>query len=439
MAVWNTILGCAVLALIWLRPHPDAFPEALSVYAPDLLLLGLILITIATNLPRIGSRRMSTAPGILIGLLAFYPVAILALSGFHPERVKSFLIVAYLCAVSMGLLVLVDSVPTFREVMRWRVQRFAVLVVLIIALIQLFRGSSLEPAVHALWGSNRLRGLGFTAPRIYGTFYNANWFGVTMAIVIVHAVWLTMARRSGFLNYITIAGATGALIASGSRSALMAGVFGVGSSLLALTGQLRFRTVARTGLVATVLVGSLVALFATTDTFAGSSRYTEVVGALYSGDLSAIGSAQERVEAWVLYASAVSRQPVIGPGEVSAQTTAHNSYLSAAALFGVPGGVAVILMLVLITVEVSGLPRHWHLMRFGTYMVVFSAAAATAEYWFTTQVYLALVLVLLAFRLEEVAHRSKSLPLASNPVTQVPSTAPSSPAGRGGSEGHARR
>lgn len=400
MALLNAAFGWAILGLVWLRPHPDALPAALAVYVGDVLLFAVVLVAIVANLPRIGARSVSIAPAVLAGVLALYPTVAVVLSGFDPERTKGLLITAYLFLVSLALLVLVDGVPMFRRLIRWKVQRIAVWTVLGVALVQLFMGNAVEPAVHALWGSTRLRGLGFAAPRIYGTFYNANWFGIVMAIVLVHAIWLSLMRRSGWTNYVTIAGATGGLIASGSRSALIAGVLGVAGCALALAWKLRVRTVVHTIFAVTVLGGSLFVLFAVNDTFAGSSRYTEIIAAVSSGDFTGIGSAQERVEAWRLYASAVADRPFLGPGEVSLQTTAHNSYLSAAALFGVPGGGALILLLLFVSAYVAGLHTHRRFYRYGTYMVVFAAGAATAEYWFTTQVYLALVMILLAFAAE---------------------------------------
>ena len=410
----NTFFATIVLALIWLRVHPASTSPVLSVYAADAALVVVLLGALLTNLESALQYRISTWKVCLIASLLVYATTVVVVTGGEHERIVALIKVIYLALTTMAIVIMVEISPSFRRMMDWRVQRVFVGLVFIVVAAQLFLTGGFQSFVHAAWGTEKLRGLAFSAPRVYGTFYNANWFGITMALVLTHVVWRGIQNGWHSPDLLMAGLTTGALIATGSRSSALAAGVGVITVVYALLERSRGRVILRSIVSAAIVGGTTYALFDLTDVFSRSGRFADFAKMLNTGQIQAVNSAQVRIDIWQMYLEGISASPFLGRGQIGYEVTAHNSYLFAASLFGIIGGACVIAVLIFVATASARSAYTVERMRCASYIFVFVVGGMTAEYWFTTQVYLSLVAIMLSTAVEVEAKKGELRQLSGN-------------------------
>lgn len=335
-------IGIAILGLIFLRPHPEGLLPTSAVYIGDIALVG----TLALALLIVGVSKSVSVPSygldwivVTAGVLALL-IAIVGAAGFKDDRVGEIVKIGYYSAVLFTMLILCRRQPAMLSVFQDRAMAGVFVLVAIVALTQYYEPVVLVDVVHGIWGTVKLRPEGALEPRIYGTFFNANWFGIILALFIIY--FLDGAFEGGQLGWnigLTLLGLM-LLILSGSRSGLGAMVCGL-TVLLAGTIGWSKHSARRKGVIACgMVVGLSVAIWVGPRVVEYWSRFEELYVYLAGAEVEAPESLSVRVELWSEYLREIARRPLVGPGLTIRGTTPHNSFLAAASGFGVVGGLA---------------------------------------------------------------------------------------------------
>jgi O-antigen ligase len=252
--------------------------------------------------------------------------------------------------------------------------------------LQMFPIDGVSNLIYWLYGDVKLRSYTSSSPRVYGTFYNANWVGVYLMAcwVSLFSLWLrkdikifSVCCIGTLLLFMTIA--------TGSRTALI-------GSAIALVWLLMFWFVfggarsrifsfAMVGLTFSVMLGALI--------WTGSdlpfwSRYSE----LFSGGLINVKSFASRIDHWHAGINHFLQSPVIGPG---VKSIPHNSYIAWLQSFGLIGFTAVLFFLFASLWRWIYLGAAFEVMFSSSVFVGFMAMSFTSEFFFTTQVMLLII------------------------------------------------
>lgn len=167
--------------------------------------------------------------------------------------------------------------------------------------------------------------------RFYGTTTHPNFIGLQLAIctlAVAMPVFSGIAQNSrwGYVfRIILFAAGLYLLVTTGSRTA--AGVFAVGLAMLAWTARL---TLLRVAMLACLLVVVPIALTSSSSFDAASD--SELMLVYDRGE----GGANTRARAWSSMSDAILEKPLFGQGYFEGYS--ENSYLRAAAAFGIPFG-----------------------------------------------------------------------------------------------------
>ncbi|PID78970.1 hypothetical protein CSB20_12445 [bacterium DOLZORAL124_64_63] len=384
-----------ILGLIMLRPHPEILGSQLAVYLGDLLLLGFLLFIVARKKSLVLVPASRT--GLLIGavfLVVDWWLALfnLHLGGIQPDVVRFTLL-------GLFLVLLLDYFHTEVEDSRWRsVLDGFFWVMLGIVLLQLLNPPVLGDLVRMIWGSVKLRDIWHGYPRVYGAFYNANWFGIYLVFML--SVWVSelkdsrdfrmrdMARFGALMVMFFLSGSRTALVGAGI--VVMLAVWPLGIFLVRMVRKTRF----------------LVALAVLFVLLGWGSQYLEIFGKLVDRYLSfqavlldgqADNSMVGRISLWREGFTWYEMRPALGYGTLPGDYLPHNSYLSVALAMGWPGLVGLLVFVGWFFFQ--ALIRY---LRFGHSpslgFCLFTAALAvmslSGEYFFAGQVMLLWLLAL---------------------------------------------
>jgi O-antigen ligase len=346
----------AVALLGTLRVNPRDLPVVVSVYWADVVLLAgtAFWFLHVRGVCWTGELRWIAHSGLWS--LVLITVAIVGSSAFPTGAVpvQESLIQVIRFFVYGALLVFMSDVA-IRSRVDW--QRIAAPVVaiavganIVIVGVQLLDPPVLGPAVYALWGDEKLRTLASGYPRVYGTFFNANWFGVFVAwgLTYVVASYRVLAARPIRFG-LSVAALMLLIIVSGSRTGILATASGVAVSgmLLWRPGQ-RERTATRPRtkisliIVAAAVVGAVVTILRRLDLDRFIRRFTELAMLLSLSEEAEVATLSARLNAWQNALEMFQTAPIFGVGGSTATTglAPHNGYLAMLMNFGVVGAAA---------------------------------------------------------------------------------------------------
>lgn len=385
-----------VLALIVLRPHPAAMGAQVAVYLADLALLATLA------LPVIITARLrlvpSSYPALLIGLVTLAVGWVMALAnlprGTAPPDVVRFL------AFGVYLILLIDRfscsklssarVDLALDRMFW--------VVVVVALFQLLDPPVLGQLVRQIWGSDKLRAIWNGYPRIYATFFNANWFGVYLTFTAAH--WIGRTITSGHVTAGQI-GRGAVLVAllflSGSRTGLVgtAVVVAAGSPWW-LAALWRARVSRGVGVMLVVVVAGVAYGAQYLDVFGKLvDRYVAFQALLIEGQSDS--SVSSRLSLWREGAELHAQRRLLGYGALPGESLPHNSYLTVALSMGLPTllltlGFATILVVQALVRVV--LYRRSEDLTFVLFSLALAVVGVSGEYFYASQVVLLWLLAL---------------------------------------------
>lgn len=252
--------------------------------------------------------------------------------------------------------------------------------VAVVFALQMFPLPVLTDLVHFLYGTEKLRDIYSSSPRVYGSFHNANWAGVYLMVAWAVVFWrrwhqltsnMTAAAMSGMILFMTLG--------TGSRTAVIGIIVAlvwvvlVGFALdRGVRGKIKIL-----GLITSAALIGLVMYYM--DVFPDLKRFEEL---FIAGGLTSIDTAATRIDTWVAGWERFLESPWIGPG---VDGIAHNSFITWLQAFGVIG-FGVLLFLIV------GVFYAWLKVGIGSEVQLagavfwgFLVMGLTAEFFFTTQ------------------------------------------------------
>ena len=378
--------------LVFLRPHPDAFGALQAVYIGDFAVIILLVISILIAWDRRGFPSKAV-PWIGVGFMALiFLYTILILSGEAALVIEASKFSYYFFLVVIFLYVFIT--PKSQVTYWWFNAALDVMVILlsIIAVIQLFEITILKELVGSIWGTHKLRGLSSSSPRVFSSFYNANWLGIVAAMLLVtYMRRILLSSRVRAMDWGLALLCLFLLLSSGSRSGLLAMMVGVILLFFfwVLHTRLQLRSIRFILLCILIGVSGVALLW---PVLSDNQRIAEVMRFLSTGNIMDIPSAAIRIAQWVQSVNAMSDNLLFGLGKSGETLSPHNSFLFMALLFGVGGAAMVMLVFFSLVIAMS---KGFRKGRSVVPLVgILIAGSFTAEFFFTTQVMLAFFLIL---------------------------------------------
>ena len=376
-----------VSGLFWLnlfRPNPEIAPGVIAVFWLDAVYVGVALTLLMFAL--IDGRHIKLgwvifSLGML--LLALFPLVFGAIEYKITYSIRLIYVTVFL-PILFGVWFQAGSkVPTLYA----KALLFSAAPIGAIVFFQLMHFYPVTDWVHWLWGTDKLRSLQSTSPRVYGSFYNANWFGVYSVFLAVCAWGLFHIRQIGKLSFaLHLLLAVAFIVVSGSRTALIGLAVVVVSALLVLGVQRGIRQFVR--VTVGLFLGLVVILFS-----AGrflDERFLKRWLELFSGE--GVVSAAGRFATWASSWSRVSENPLGGGGVMGIP---HNSYLATLEAFGLMFGGLVLGFYVALVGSSWLLAKRQEATIVVPILMAFSVMAGTAEFFYTTQLMILVVPMLM--------------------------------------------
>lgn len=366
-----------VYGLFWLnllRPNPEIAPAIIAVFWLDAIFVGVALTFLLLAL--IDGRRIQRfwvifSLGML--LLALFPLVLGALEGKITYSIR-LIYVSVLLPIVFGVWFRCGSkLP----ILYAKALLLSAVPISAIVFFQLMHIYPVTDWVHWLWGTDKLRSLQSTSPRVYGSFYNANWFGVYSVFLAVCAWGLFYTReiaKLSFALYLILAVAF--IVVSGSRTALIGIAVVVVSALLVVSFRRGIRQFIRVTVGLFLVLAAI--LFGATRFI--DERFLRRWRELFTGEV--VSSADSRFETWVISWSRVLENPLVGTGVMGAP---HNSYLATLEAFGFIFGGLVLALYVALVGSSWLLSKRQEATIVVPILMAFSVMAATAEFFYTTQ------------------------------------------------------
>lgn len=250
----------------------------------------------------------------------------------------------------------------------------------IVVLVQLFEPRLITDIVHFLFATNKLKGLSFGSPHIYGTFMNVNWAGVIYSIITVVVL---QGYKSRYYSFSESALITVILILSLLLTSSLTGII---LFVISLTAWFFFHS-----LTMFLCVSGLVLLlvYSFFDLLPFSERLVSLIGiVLFNQDLSNIPSLAVRLQYFQEAFSLISTHPVFGVGDTTVNP--HNSFISMWLYFGFSSVFVLISYFIILIKSFSGITSHLSIIS----TLVIIIASMTGQYVFSTQVMSFYVLII---------------------------------------------
>ena len=386
-----------VCILLFLRPHMGS--PIVATYGADFVIIGLMSLGLLIKPTNFDKKLRPLLIANISFLLVLAVISIInAITGDHPiATVVNFGRFFYYSWFFWFLLSIMGRVPDLTSSVI-RVLKWTYLVIFFVSVIQLFDLPILSNPVKVLFGSVKLRTLWSGYPRVYGTFYNANWFGVYLVFIALG--WVSLLRLKHISLYQFLLRGISVLflvIISGSRTALL-GLTVAGTTLLLLNfgfGQLLWTAFSGSLFIYFLpLISNKYPLLAKT-----IARFETALMSLRGNDLLNDELTSGRASLWIISTEAVLAKPIFGYGDPG-NPLPHNSYLTILLSFGLLGFCAFLFFLLFAFSFVTRLQtsRSDKLNVQNQWVFSFITGLATmsfaAEFIYTTQVMLVLLFLL---------------------------------------------
>lgn len=338
------------LFLIFLRPHPDFIPSFYSVYICDIINLSLIFIYFTMK------RKINYNIKNIIIISFFFLILLFIPTTFNysKDAIINFFRLIYYC---ISLIFLVDIFQnSSMDITKFiKLNHFIFYIIFLIGLIQLINFPILGVVVFNLFGTDKLRTIWSGYPRIFSTFYNANWFGVYLIFYISILLSLYEFKKINTKSFLVKLFLSSLLLAfSGSRTALV----GVTIVLLAyFISNFNFKKIFLVFGISFIifitfnLLNNYIELFSRT-----FNRFKEIFNILKEFDKSLILKNLDvltggRYKHWTNYWDTYLSRPITGFGDNLG--IPHNSYLTILMNWGFFGGLLFFPLILLFYFRVS--------------------------------------------------------------------------------------
>lgn len=386
--------------LVFLRPHFNFVHPILSTYLADFILMALMLFCLLLCKFRI---RRDDLPLFLVGglliLLLLIPTTInFFRNGSSIDVLIDYGKIAYFMFSFWILYFLYSNIPNKIDITN-KIVDSTYNIIFIISMIQLLNPIFLGSPIKILYGSSKLRNLWSGYPRIYGSFFNANWFGVYL---VFYLTWLNTNMLQRLISYkryiVRISMLIILFVFSGSRTAI------IGAAIALLIQMMGYRNIKPllAGLTVSTCIMFGMSASAAISKFAGKTinRYIQTFDTLKTEGLNIAALNPGRMLGWITTFDKFKEKPIFGFGNIG-NFIPHNSYLYFLNAFGLFGLVSVILTVVLgfisITEKYKGIcvnsgcvyMKRWRISFIPSFLIM----SLTAEFMFTTQVMFLLIIM----------------------------------------------
>lgn len=367
-----------------IRPHPTIVPDVVSVYFFDVVIIAVLFAALR--------RIYINKTGLVFFALLTLIVLIKNLAGLGDvDTWLSLFKILFYILVFTNLKLLIEKCG-YNEKNFDKVIKFCYIFNVVICIIQLLDLPVIGTIVHLLYGQYKLRSIWGGYPRIYGTFYNANWFGVYLIFMVSYFTFKFCKNKNLKLYITQIVCSVGLLLISGSRTSLLGSVLAIVLILL-MNGKIGaiLKVCSTIGVLFAIgmSIASKISLFAKT-----LRRFTSYFDILFSENGTSISAASgSRWAEWVTSWNYYMESPILG--NVLGEMIPHNTYIAVLIRFGFIGALVIIVSLLAILLVTLNTKKH------GSYFVLCVAFIAalllvmmSGDYLFTTQIMLVLIILL---------------------------------------------
>lgn len=374
----------SVLLLLFclLRLHIRSIPVTISVYAFDLAILLLVLFRTTNKAVSKHLALSISALGCIITLKMFFGLG-------DADTFLAYIKIIYYC------IVLYSFTSIFKEELSEKQLRKILLFCFwynfIIVIIQLLAIPGIGNIVYELYGSNKLRNIWGGYPRVYGTFFNANWFGVYLVFMISYFTtsYCDDDKLDKYLFNILIAAVM--LFVSGSRTAVIGSVISI---VVVLALSRKFSSILKVFSVVFVIfllvvnIANRIPLLAKT-----MKRFSSYFTILFSSDeFSTADVAGSRWEQWGKSMTLLKESPIFG--NVLGDTIPHNTYIAVLIRFGLLGSIILALLLFSLIIQIRGLRVNKKYWRWAvSFSISIGVIMMSGDYLFSTQVMLLFLII----------------------------------------------
>ncbi|WP_289059092.1 hypothetical protein [uncultured Mesotoga sp.] len=385
----HTILLFIVILSI-IKPHPSAVSPWIATFGIDLVIITLSLmvfllkkrVSFKYSLVKVVGFQLT---GLLLLLITGY-ISTLGISGHaDSDIIPNFLRMSYYLLL-LGLYYESFASYTLNRNIMDKVISITYQVNIVICLLQLFNPPVLGPAVRYVFGEVKLRALATGYPRVYGSFFNANWFGVYLVFLI--AWWITSYETDKSFKrarlFSRILSCMALIILTGSRTALL------GAIIVLLCYTLLMKKFKLLVVLTGIGYGSMRILDGVAASNMGiarsAARFTALFESFGEQSLADISSFAGRTAAWQIALEEMREISGAFAFGIGGYKTADSTYIKFLVMSGVLGIVSFVCVFVVPTL-IASLGKSTSQARV---LLLFSIALLvmmiTAELFFATQV-----------------------------------------------------
>jgi hypothetical protein len=385
-----------IIFLVLLRPHFDFGLPVVGVYFADgmiLALIFLILIKYKMKMPRAIAQPMLT--GLMYISLLIFPLLIHSFKGSASFDILFIYLKLFYYLVLFGLLTTMSLQLMNPYEFYSKMLNISFIIIFFVALLQFLNPPILGNLIKVIYGSAKLRDLYSKYPRVFSTFYNANWFGVYLVFFLGWINSNFLFKKISLKMFLFHAWLVSLLFfLSGSRTALL------GGSIVMFIQWFDHRYIRRATKFLPIIVVGICSIFFgfKNNPFLDKTlnRFTSTWNLFlqWGFDMSVLDPG--RWYTWSIVFERFKSNPLIGSGK-SVDLIPHNSYLYFLDTFGLMGVSLSLLCAVALlfihskekkkTVE-SNISCKW----LYSFIVSFGVMCLFADFIFTTQVMLLLVI-----------------------------------------------
>ncbi|MDK2801364.1 MAG: hypothetical protein PWQ70_2983 [Clostridiales bacterium] len=407
-----TIMFLFILVVSFLKPHPDLLSLWLATFGGDIIILATSFFLVIM-LPSFRFRPSFLKIFIFQIVAVCLLVTALYLSGLFVSYSETLDGLTDIVRISYYLLFffIVNQAFSIKLIDLKSVLKlidFTFIINVIVVLCQLFDPPILGDFTQIIFGSVKLRSIFSGYPRVYGTYFNANWFGVYLVFLITWWISLTKNAKKNLKRKFSlrILVATILILLSGSRTAGV-GLFCAVTFLSFIQKRIKLFSFI---LILLILLYLTTLIIFTTNSMLSRTllRFFMLRDAIAQRDLMTIRSFEARTNTWSEAFELLRNRKnawVVGLGGYS---VTDNTFVRIMAVYGIIGIFALVLFFVPAFVIVS---KKIRLNVFAECFYAFSFSLLvmmiTAEFFFTTQImsiWILLLSITLNFSTEDFAN-----------------------------------
>lgn len=391
----HKVLFIIMNLMIFLRPHFGFANPVIATYLGDVIIVGIIIIFtpfVKMKMCKKDYELLYLSGFLMLGMLL--PVVTNALKsnvgyGIWLDYGKIIYYIIVFWFLYFLLKNIVDKAELYNKIID-----VIFFIILVISLIQLINPPLITKFIHGLYGATKLRSIWGGYPRIYGTFYNANWFGIYL---VFYLSWLNsnfIFKKIGFKKFIIrLLLVSSLFILSGSRTAMVGAVITLFFQFFNFKKIRSIITLAISSTVLFFLVGKIAMKIELLNKTL--LRFTSVFSIFKTGGLSMADLNPGRWVSWGLTYQKFTENILFGSGYIG-EVVPHNSYLYFLNMFGIIGALIMFIFLIafkMVSKDSNSKNNIVITWRKG-FIPSFLIMSLTAEFLFTTQVMLLLILIL---------------------------------------------